>query len=374
MTAAVAAALTGSAALLAAGAWAGPTGRVDRSQRARDRTSAVAAANKPPPVPGAGRGVYLGAFVNPKAEDRAGQEPGLPELGQTPAFERQIGRPLAILHFYTAWKIPAPTGTLSTIEHRFGAIPLISWQCADPLAKIADGADDQLIYRYAIALKSVGGPIFLRWHWEMNLKTSQRRCPGTPARFKAAWKRIWKIFHGQLKVNGKKVKARNVAFVWAPGLSKKNYAAYFPGSAFVDWIGADGYSRPNKGRPTFPQLFGGWYGWARAHDPQAPLMVSETGTGMDATRPARGQIQGAYFNTVRRAIANDGPMDAIQAFVYFDSIGAAQRGTGPGAGSVLKPGRGLDAFARLGRVFTFGEPCLQTLCPNPTTNPAATVR
>jgi hypothetical protein len=303
------------------------------------------ASNSPsgkPPVPGPG-GVYLGAWVNPERRGTHGV-PGSQELVQLPQFDSLAGRKMAILGVYAKWTEPAPLQTLNAISSQYGAIPLLSWACGDKNANVAAGADDQLITGYAQALRSYGKPLFLRWYWEMNLRTHPQ-CIDSPSSYVAAWRHIWTIFHDQ--------HADNVAFVWCPSANKSPYAAnfadYYPGNGYVDWIAGDAFSQPYQGSPNFSTLWRPFYDWARTTKPAAPIMVAETGSGVAATGDQKGQIQATYLDSALNAIANNGPLRAIKAFVYFD-------GSGPNGSWDLEGSQGFNAFRAIGRAFTFRQP------------------
>jgi hypothetical protein len=314
------------------------------------RTSNVTSPSKPtsssgkPPVPGPGQGVYLGAWVNPKHLLTHGV-PGSQELAQLPEFDSLAGRKMAILGVYAKWTEPAPLATLNAISNQYGAIPLLSWNCGDTNANVAAGADDQLITAYAQALKSYGKPLFLRWHWEMNLVRAHPQCADSASSYIAAWRHMWTIFRSQ--------HADNVAFVWCPSANKSpsasNFADYYPGNGYVDWIAGDAYSRAYQGSPNFQKLWKPFYDWARMTDPGAPIMVAETGSGAAAVGASKGQIQTTYLDSARSAIANHGPMSAIQAFLYFDA-------SGPNGSWDLDESQGFNAFQALGRAFTFRQP------------------
>jgi hypothetical protein len=180
----------------------------------------------------------------------------------------------------------------------------------------------------------------------MNLVRAHPQCMDSPSGYIAAWRHIWTIFRVQ--------RADNVAFVWCPSANKSPYAAnfvdYYPGNSYVDWIGGDAYSTAYQARPNFPKLWKPFYDWARTTDPAAPIMVAETGAGIDAIGSQKGQIQTTYLESALNAIANHGPMDAIQAFIYFD-------GPSPqGSSWDLEGNQGFKAFAAVGRAFTFRQP------------------
>jgi hypothetical protein len=328
---------------------------------------AMVAASSPgqgkPAVPGVGRGVYLGAWVNPEKGKSSSAEK---EFQQLPAFDASAGRAMAILHLYVHWNTKAPIAALETISDTFHAIPLLDWHCGDTDANIVEGRDDRLIYAYAKVLKRYGKPVFLRWFWEMN-DANHASCLGTtvppivghcsascatpavaqlgsPSHYYVeAWQRIWAIFHGGLAVRGHKIDAGNVAFVWCPSVSNTDYTSYYPGNRYVDWIAADGYSH---GRRSFTALFDGFYKWAQSTDRGAPLMIAETASGDSGSSARRSSLQQAYLTSVVSAVA--GTMPAVEAFVYFDSMGSHGKW-------VLQPGPGLTAFQALGGQFTFGE-------------------
>jgi hypothetical protein len=267
----------------------------------------------PPAVPT--EGVYLGAWLHPVAMGHQGSSFAV-EQHTVPAVQAVTGRPLAILHLYSAWARPAPVAELADITDN-GSVPLLDWACAPDSAAVAGGADDPAIIAYATALKAFGKPVFLRWCWEMNLVRSHPGVGG-PIGFVSAWVHIWNLFH--------QVGATNVAFVWCPALTGVDPAPYYPGDAYVDWIGVDGYDR--TGVATFASLFTGFsQQWVGHHK---PMMVAETG--------ATAGTQAAYLGSIPSGLSL---LPAFKAVVYFDA-------TGPTADWQLA-GDGLTAFGALAR-------------------------
>ena len=108
----------------------------------------------------------------------------------------------------------------------------------------------------------------------MNLATCPARAAvwarWAPTGYIEAWQHIWTIFQSQ--------GATNVAFVWCPSIKGPTRLAYYPGDAYVDWIGWDGYDR--KQDPTMLQTqFLPFYEYWAAHG--KPLMIGETGATTD---------------------------------------------------------------------------------------------
>jgi hypothetical protein len=262
-------------------------------------------------------GAYLGAWVNPTRV-----APQTATATQVPAFASAVGKTPTILALFTGWTDPAPIATMQRIVDQ-GSVPFVAWGCASTAAVTA-GQYDQLITTYADQLKAFGHPVLLRWFWEMNLKiTKDVNCLGSggAAGFVAAWIHIWNIFH--------RVGASNVSFVWCPGVSGgvAKMAPFFPGAAYVDWIGADGYDRKAQGTQAFADVFGAWYAAYAGY--QKPMTIGETG--------AMAIDQAAYLSGIESALPTQFPN--VKALVYFDAVGPA--------GSWVLMGSGVEAYGQV---------------------------
>jgi hypothetical protein len=267
----------------------------------------------PPPVPATG--AYLGAWLHPVPTGTAGSS-FVAEQRATPAVVAATGRPLGILHVYVSWRTPAPVADLQAIAAA-GSVPMLDWGCAPDGPAVSSGADDALITAFATALRGYGGPVLLRWCWEMNLVRSHPQVGG-PTGFTGAWSRIRSVFA--------RVGADNASFVWCPALTGVDPAPYFPGAASVDWIGVDGYDR--DGTQTFASLFTPFY---RQWEGQGrPMVVAETGSS--------GSAQPGFIASIGSGMP---ALPGFKAVAYFD-------GTGPVASWAFTPA-GLGAFAALAR-------------------------
>jgi endoglucanase len=265
---------------------------------------ATASGPQPPAIPGNGT-AYLGAFENPQGRGVKS------ELGSLPGFNRQIARPLSIVHLFQQWSDPIPMGQVRQVRTD-GAIPMIDWNCGDSDANIVAGADDALISSYARELASLRAPIFLRWYWEPNLPFSTRdaKCIGAlgPAGYREAFQHIHDLFA--------QAGATNVAFVWSLATVGQlaNVGSYYPGSAYVDWVAADGYNRSSSlGPRTFRNLFAHWYNAVSSFG--KPLMISETASYSGA--------QAAFLGEVARDLPTVFP--GVKALVYFDAPGTKKK-------------------------------------------------
>jgi hypothetical protein len=261
------------------------------------------------------QGAYVGAWVNPqKLSESKSDEPGQKEIQQLPAFNKQLGVHVNILHVYTAFDRPLPADTLKSIQQN-GSIPMVDWACTNT-QDIISGKDNSIITKYAQSMKAYNKPIFLRWYWEMNqADQNHKSCDGSGSRyagdFVAAWQHIWNIFQQQ--------GTNNVAFVWSPS-GDNDASAYYPGDKYVDWIGVDHYdidSRNSSGQAAVSSLFDSFYKEWQPHD--KPMMIAETG--------AVASDQVSYFQAIQSLLPSRYP--AFKAFVYFDSDGDGNDGKGP---------------------------------------------
>ncbi len=247
------------------------------------------------------RGVLFGAWVQPP-------DWSIPDAQQTAiaAFERAIGRKLAIDQLYVNWGQSLQLD-VARWDLRHGSIPMISWS-GTVSTQITDGSDDAMLRSVARQLKALHGPVMLRWFAEMDLG-QHRKQTISPASFVAAWQHMHNIFTS--------VGATNVLWVWCPSgstFTDGRAQAYYPGNSYVDWIGADGYNWapevPDTPWRSFAQIFASFYAWGSAKD--KPLLIGEYGT-------VEGQpgAKAAWFRQAAQQLPTQFP--AIRALVYFNS-------------------------------------------------------
>jgi hypothetical protein len=255
-------------------------------------------AGSDPTVPASG--TLFGAYVQPTGGTTLAAE----ESAVT-GLEHNLGRKLAIDHMYARFTSPLPI-SLAQWNLSEGRIPMISWSY-EYTSKIAAGDYDSLIRADARQLKALHGPVLLRWFAEMD-NAQSRPYVASPASYIAAWRHMVDIF--------RHVGARNVHWVWCPGSGDFGPGIaqrYYPGNAYVDWIGADGYNwapvRPNTPWRSFAQIFASFYHWGIATG--KPLMIGEYG----AVEGAPGQ-KATWFRQAATQLRTEFP--AIRAVVYFD--------------------------------------------------------
>jgi mannan endo-1,4-beta-mannosidase len=239
-------------------------------------------------------GVYLGAFAN--------------EPGGISALETRIGRPLALDRTYVPWTF---TGWAKRVapDRAAGRIPELAWSAAPATtaAAIAAGTQDGVIRRAAVAMRNTGTEIMLVPWYEFDQPRGHKRFIGGPRRIVAAWRHMVGIFRA--------AGATNVHFVWTPmAFDFAPYAhvdarLFYPGDAYVHWIGADAYNFPTAPFRTPGQLLNGALRFAIAHG--KPFLVGETASlGSVAATPAWVESFAAW--AARHA--------QVKAVTFFDSV------------------------------------------------------
>ena len=176
--------------------------------------------------------------------------------------------------------VPPPFAVAAARHH---AVPLVQ---IDPtgirLRAIAAGRYDAYLSSYAAAVRAYGGRVVLWFGHEMNGDWySWGYHHATPAAFVAAWRHIVTVFRQQ--------GASNVTWLWTVNVIEKkpaipSPAAWWPGRAYVSWVGIDGYYlRPSW---KFAPLFGPTIKAVRALTLD-PILISETAATPAAGKPAK---------------------------------------------------------------------------------------
>jgi glycosyl hydrolase family 26 len=180
------------------------------------------------------QGVLLGAFVG---------------TGTLAGFEGELGRKIAINHNFVGWTDDF-TSMLPSLAAG-GRIPLVTWEAWEnsvgaPLTGIIGGTYDSMITARAQAVKAFGQKFFLRWGHEMNGNwypwdgSHNGANVAATTTFISAYRHIHDLFLAAGATNALWVFCPNVDSV--PGDSWNQWQNYYPGDAYVDWMGFDGYN------------------------------------------------------------------------------------------------------------------------------------
>jgi beta-mannanase len=170
-----------------------------------------------------------------------------------------------------------------------GVTNILTWQPYDwhasgsqprfAISNILAGNFDAYIRSWATAAKAYGKPIYIRLAHEMNgdwYPWGQGINGNTRAQFVSMWRYVVDKFRA--------AGATNVRWVWSPNVvgnaGQYPLTGLYPGDAYVDMIGLDGYNWGTSGIGeagwrSFTQIFGTTYDQVRALAPSKPVYVAE---------------------------------------------------------------------------------------------------
>ncbi len=164
------------------------------------------------------RGCYIGAYVelDPVARD------------DIQTFERLTGKKHATYFRYVGYGRPFPFEWANKLK-QLGATPHIAWEPNEGLGSVQD---DEYLRGWVQACAHYGRPIFLRFASEMN--GDWEAWAGDPDNYIRKWRLVYEAFYRG---------APNVALIWCPfATPKSTIPLYYPGDAYVDWVGVNVYS------------------------------------------------------------------------------------------------------------------------------------
>ncbi|WP_421944540.1 glycosyltransferase family 2 protein [Pedobacter sp.] len=247
---------------------------------------------------------------------------GLSSVSNVINIEKQNDINFGIVSLYLSWgdaeKCKFPTNLVDSI-YKKEAIPMITWEPWQSLftnskdfkpedvekqifKRIIEHRYDKYLEDFSKQLKRINKPIYIRFAHETDNPQYPWSSKGqnSPEEFKQAWQYIHNFF-SQRNLN-------NVIWVWNPW--KPNAVSnYFPGRAFVDWIGVTNlnYGVENKAWQSMEQLYKPFH-----QNPifrmGLPIMLAEMGSL---------KKQNEWFKEASKTINNKFP--EIKAFILFNS-------------------------------------------------------
>lgn len=191
-----------------------------------------------------------------------------------------------------------------------GRIPQVSWGYNTlVLSQVNDGSHDAYIAAQAVACKRLQHPMFLRFGIEMN--SAGMPYTQDPTNYIAAYQRAKDIFdaHG----------ATNVSWVWCPNIDSKGgvytWENYYPGDAYADWIGVDGYNNTATDPwRSFSTIFGPFFAYAKSTHPSKPVMIGEM-----SCAPHAGNSKGDWIRDLTGWLLVNADWYNIKALSWFDT-------------------------------------------------------
>ncbi len=268
---------------------------------------------------------YLGVYANEAPASYSGVK----------AFTSATGARPDVVMYYSGWFVPFQT-RFATMAAENGAVPLVQMNpIGVSIPAIAAGKYDGYLSAYAEAVRAYGHPVILSFGHEMNgTWYSWGYGRTSPTAFVAAWRHIVTLFRA--------LEVRNVTWLWTVNIVNNTQhgripppAPWWPGSAYVNWVGIDGYYlKPNW---QFAPLFGPTIGKVRELTSD-PILIAETGATPASGQPAK--IADAFAGI---------HLYGLLGFVWFDAAnyqGQDFRINSPAAFTAF--GNGASTFTRPG--------------------------
>ena len=208
---------------------------------------------------------YLGVF-----------EPGeFTSYGTVNRFAVAAGHEPRIVLYYSSWN-EAFQARFAAQAHAHGAVPFVQIEpVGASMINVADGTYDAYLRSYAAEVRAYGHPVVIGFAAEMNGWWDPWGYGHTsPKTWVKAWRHVVSVFRRQ--------GATNVTWVWTIDRNpraRKVIPRYWPGAAYVDWVGIDGYYFRTS--DTFRRIFAPVIQEVRSLT-NKPILLSETGIGQVA--------------------------------------------------------------------------------------------
>jgi len=315
----------------------------------------------PAPQPSSGP-IYWGATIG--SHLTGNQAPW--DMNAVTKFEDGVHKKASMVQFFQPFAncnpgcsfYKFPTSPMESIRLH-GSIPVLSWSSqsipstkVEPdfqLSDVISGRYDSYIREFATQAKAWNHPFFLRFNWEMNGNWFpwHEGVNGNQAGESAkAWRHVHDIFTA--------VGVTNATWVWCPNVEysgSTSLASLYPGDAYVDWTGLDGYnwgtnpSKPDKWK-SFEQVYKPTYRKiVETIAPGKPMMIGEVASS------EYGGSKAAWIKDMLAKLPTDYPQ--IRALLWFDKFDSNMDWPIETSGSATAGfGEGIQSSAYLGNTFT----------------------
>jgi hypothetical protein len=259
-------------------------------------------------------GALLGMWVTPDSDP-----------ARILAVERDLHRLLDLHHHFRGWTDLPNWREANDVAA--GRTPMISWDGLDApfLTQLPGGTYNAQIDSMAASIKALGVPVVVRMWWEMN-GNWERYNGSFYSNSAAPYVTAWQYVHDRFAAQG----TTNVIWLWCPnmnsvpdpsGASWNDMRNYYPGDAYVDWVGVDGYnfgtglghSQQSLLKPLCGQ--GGSVSVPSYFGDRKPIVIGETSTtenrpGVDAPT----YDKGAWITQLRSDLKQ---LDSVVGLVFF---------------------------------------------------------
>lgn len=242
-------------------------------------------------------------------------------------IESDLGKKLGMAMIFMWYPQTIDVAGCNSLISR-GITPVITLEAGMSFTSITSGTYDAYFKSIADGLKQINGTVILRYNHEMNGNwySWSGALQGNNATAATNYISAWKYVYNLVKIqNG----ATNALWNWC--VNVRSYSStgsttdswnepmdYYPGDAYVDWIGFDSYDKPystSQGYQTVDNLFSTIYKTITTAVPDKPVFIGEFASeNMDhETDPHKLD----FFSQGANLFTN---YPRIHAFAYFNSI------------------------------------------------------
>jgi Glycosyl hydrolase family 26 len=178
-------------------------------------------------------GCYLGGFIDRDERLSSTFSDENFQSHEDPAvFGEKTGKKHASVFCYVSYGRPFPKKWVARLKAQ-GVAPHIAWEPNEGLQVVQQNT---YLRQFAQDAAEADCPIFLRYASEMNGDWTRYGGDGNAANYIVKWQLVRQVF-AEL--------APNVAMVWCVNvIPEKNITKFYPGDAYVDWVGINFYSVP----------------------------------------------------------------------------------------------------------------------------------
>ena len=203
-------------------------------------------------------------------------------------------KPHAIVQYALVWSgtdASAHTTLMNRVASH-GATPMCVWGTYNySFDQIINGSRDAYIQDVADRVKTFNKPVILAFCAEFNLSSSPYY--GNPTKYVQMWRHVRDIFTARGATKAQWAFCPN--YQSTPGT---DYSAYYPGDAYVDWVGSLGtdtnWSGGGSAGLSFNTLFGLVLADQASRYPHKPQIVMWFATAGDASYKANTWIPASY--------------------------------------------------------------------------------
>lgn len=244
---------------------------------------------------------------------------GTAGLAEVADFERRARRHADIVMWFVDWERGVFDPRQAAAVRRRGSLPEVSWEPWDSripttrdqpryrLSQIIAGRHDDVIRRFARAVKRYGRPVRVRFAQEMNGRSypwAESRNGNRRGEYVRAWRHVVRI--------ARQEQATNIAWIWAPVVGGLRTSQY-PGDDVVDVVGVSGF---NGGTTTFAKR---WRPFPATFDPTLDaLHALAPGKPVALTEIASAEAGGDKGAWIREMFADVRRRRFIRSVVWFN--------------------------------------------------------